>query len=216
MFFTIYKTTNITNNKFYIGKHITNDINDEYVGSGKLLKAAIKKHGLKNFKKEILFIFDNEKEMNQKEKELVTEIFVLEDSNYNLCVGGKGGWSFVNLHCGSQGERLNRALSKEQRDKGRKKARESFKKRIKTDSIAAEKHKEHMERFREAGKISFLGKKHSEETKKLIGEKNSLKQKGKNNSQFGTCWITNNKENKKIRKEDLPKWERLGFHKGRC
>ena len=28
-------------------------------------------------------------------------------------------------------------------------------------------------------------------------------QKGKNNSQYGTCWITNGIENKKIKKSDL-------------
>jgi hypothetical protein len=63
------------------------------------------------------------------------------------------------------------------------------------------------------GKIkydTFTGKKHSEETKKLIGIKNSINQKGEKNSQFGTCWITNGIESKKIKKNDLslyPDWK---------
>jgi hypothetical protein len=59
---------------------------------------------------------------------------------------------------------------------------------------------------------SFLGKKHTEESKTKIGRKNSKYQTGSGNSQFGTMWITNNIENKKIKKHDLiPE----GWRKGR-
>jgi hypothetical protein len=50
---------------------------------------------------------------------------------------------------------------------------------------------------------SFLGKKHKEESKQKIGLSNSTHQKGENNSQYGTCWITNGTENKKIKKTDI-------------
>ena len=41
--------------------------------------------------------------------------------------------------------------------------------------------------------------------------KNIKHQQGKNNSQYGTCWITNEKESKKIFKGDLiPDGWRLG------
>ena len=55
MHFTIYKTTNKANGKYYIGQHQTEDLEDGYLGSGKHLKAAIKKYG-KSFVKEILFV----------------------------------------------------------------------------------------------------------------------------------------------------------------
>lgn len=96
MHFTVYKITNIVNGKIYIGKHQTTDLNDGYMGSGKRLKDAIKHHGIENFKKEILFDFDNEVDMNNKEAELVTDSFVAEDTNYNLCPGGNGGWGYIN------------------------------------------------------------------------------------------------------------------------
>ena len=40
----IYKTTNLINGKFYIGKDSKNDPN--YLGSGKILKKAFKKYGI--------------------------------------------------------------------------------------------------------------------------------------------------------------------------
>ena len=92
MYYTVYKITNKTNQKFYIGKHQTNNLNDGYMGSGKLLKAAYKKYGMENFSKEILHVFETEEEMNAKEKELV----ILHETSYNLCEGGKGGFSYIN------------------------------------------------------------------------------------------------------------------------
>ena len=94
-FFTIYKTTNLINGKFYIGAHKTKEINDQYLGSGKNLNRAIKKYGKNNFKKEILFIFDNEKEMFAKEKELVNEEFVNKVDTYNIKTGGHGSFSHI-------------------------------------------------------------------------------------------------------------------------
>ena len=94
MYYTIYKTTNTVNGKFYIGKHQTHNPIDSYYGSGKKLILAIKKYGKENFIKEILFIFDNETEMNLKEKELITEDFVKRKDTYNIGVGGEGGPHF--------------------------------------------------------------------------------------------------------------------------
>jgi group I intron endonuclease len=48
----VYITTNLINNKQYIGRDMYND--PMYLGSGKLLNKAIKKHGRENFKKDIL------------------------------------------------------------------------------------------------------------------------------------------------------------------
>ena len=91
MYYLIYKTTNNINGKKYIGKHITENINDKYFGSGLYLINAIKKYGKENFTKEILFIFDNEEEMNKKERELVDKQLIDNDEYYNISLGGQGG-----------------------------------------------------------------------------------------------------------------------------
>ena len=63
----------------------------------------------------------------------------------------------------------------------------------------------------------WFNRKHTNESKKKIGEKNSIKQKGEKNSQFGTCWIVNEEEKKciKIKKEELENYLSIGWKKGR-
>jgi len=95
MYYTIYKITNLVNNKIYIGKHVTKNPYDKYFGSGKQIKSAIAKYGIENFKKEILFIFNNKEEMSAKEKEIVNEDFCKRLDTYNMHEGGEGGWGHV-------------------------------------------------------------------------------------------------------------------------
>ena len=94
MLYTIYQVTNKLNGKIYIGKHQTTNPNDGYYGSGKFVKAAIKKYGKENFVKEVLFVFKTEAEMNDKEKELITEEFISRSDTYNAGIGGEGGPHF--------------------------------------------------------------------------------------------------------------------------
>lgn len=94
MLYTIYRVTNMLNGKIYIGKHQTTNPDDSYYGSGVALKKSIAKHGKDNFKKEVLFVFTTEEEMNAKETELITEEFVARSDTYNMGVGGEGGAHF--------------------------------------------------------------------------------------------------------------------------
>ena len=45
----IYRTTNLLNGKFYVGRHSTTNMNDGYFGSGIVLKKAIEKYGIENY-----------------------------------------------------------------------------------------------------------------------------------------------------------------------
>lgn len=86
----IYQTTNIVNNKIYIGIHKTDDINDSYLGSGRRLIKAIKKYGKTNFIRDILFIYDNATDAFNKEIQLVDNSFLARKDVYNLVPGGMG------------------------------------------------------------------------------------------------------------------------------
>lgn len=62
------------------------------MGSGIKIKRAIKKYGIENFKREILFECKNAEEMAAKEAELVTPEFLKRPDVYNLAKGGYLGW----------------------------------------------------------------------------------------------------------------------------
>ncbi len=88
----VYKTTNVINEKIYVGVHKSKDIeNDPYLGSGYILVKSIKHHGKDNFKREILFDFTTVEEAFAKEKEIVNEDFVARRDTYNTALGGHGG-----------------------------------------------------------------------------------------------------------------------------
>lgn len=91
MYFTVYKITNLINGKIYVGVHKTDNLEDDYMGSGVYIKRAIEKHGVENFKKEYLFVYDNADDMYNAETVIVNEQFVESHETYNLKTGGYGG-----------------------------------------------------------------------------------------------------------------------------
>src|ERR1035437_3381665 len=96
MRYYVYKTINLKNIKEYIGVHKSrNIIIDPYLGSGRLILRAIKKHGISNFSRKILAECKNYDDAFLLEKELVTEDYVKLDSNYNVAPGGIGGCGLV-------------------------------------------------------------------------------------------------------------------------
>jgi len=86
--YLVYKIINKINDNCYVGIHVTENINDNYMGSGNNIKKAIKEYGLENFEKILLFQFDNKKEMFDKEAELVNEEFIARPDTYNIIKGG--------------------------------------------------------------------------------------------------------------------------------
>lgn len=208
MFYTIYKTTNLINGKFYIGKHQTKDLNDGYLGSGKLLKRAISKYGIENFHKEILHICKDESHMN-----LLESILVVPDveTNYNLCEGGKGGFSYLNANRLWKTDK-HAAAAKRNAILGSK----ASQKKSKTDSTWRQTINKKISvgmRTKNVGR-GFKNKSHTPESKNKISS-GKTKRMGSNNGSYGTCWINNGIENRKIKKEELDSWFELGYNKGR-
>ena len=193
----IYKTTNLINKKYYIGMHITNNLNDGYVGSGKRLWYSIKKYGKENFNCEILEILPNRSSLKKREKELVNEDLLKDPLCMNLTIGGNDGFYYINKN--GINNKSNQYL------KGGRASAE----KLKNDPEYRERHREWVSKNSKLlwknglpKPFNWLGYKHKEETKRKIGEANSKKQEGSKNSQFGSCWITNGVENKKIKKTD--------------
>jgi group I intron endonuclease len=96
MYYFVYQTKNLSNNKIYVGVHSTANLNDGYLGSGKLLKRAITKYGPENFERVILKEYDSKEEAFQYEKEIVNQEFVNREDVYNIKLGGRGGWDHIN------------------------------------------------------------------------------------------------------------------------
>jgi hypothetical protein len=200
----IYKTTNLKNGKFYVGMHSTHNLNDGYLGSGIRLRSSIRRNGPENFKIEYLEFFSNRLDLVNREKELITEDLLKDPMCMNIKTGGTGGWT-------SEQQREN-AIKSNQKQKwlmeNDKEWADNRLKQLKKNGSNI------FTKLWKSGKlkpVDWTGKKHKEETKKKIGLSNSIKQKGEGNSQFGTCWVNNGNENKKIKKtESIPNGWRLG------
>jgi group I intron endonuclease len=202
IYYTIYKVTNNVNGKIYIGSHKTKDLNDNYMGSGKYLNRAFQKYGLENFTKEILFIFDNPKDMYAKESEIVNEEFLAESNTYNLKKGGFGGFDYIN----SIGKNLYGLNGKTPNvKKNFEKAKRTKEEKKKIDPNYSLNISKKISNSLKGRSSPFKDKQHSDYTKKIIGSKSSEHQKGSGNSQYGKKWIYSLEEKKsiKINKNDL-------------
>jgi hypothetical protein len=201
----IYKTTCNVTGRWYVGMHSTTNIDDGYMGSGKMLRHSIRKYGVETHTKEILEYLPNREKLILREKEIVNKELIGDGKCMNLKEGGSGGFSNKEhmLKCSKAGNSKQKELRKTDSLFSENIRKKHSKNQLLRLKVNPEKYKNF--------KSDWNGKKHKESSKKLIGEKSSINQKGKNNSQYGTCWITNDIENKKILKGDkIPNGWRLG------
>lgn len=205
----IYKITNIKNQRYYVGMHSTDNINDSYFGGGDIIKNSVKKHGRESHTKEILEYLPNRKSLAERERQIVNEELLNDPKCMNIMKGGEGG-GFIN-------DEHMRKCSKAGNDKFRELLKDPD---YKKEFIEKTKGAETWKRLHSEGKIkydTFTGKSHSEETKKIVGEKNSINQSGKLNSQFDKIWIRNleSKETIKISQSELDYYLKSGWERGR-
>ena len=85
----VYKITNLINQKYYVGVHSTNSLEDGYMGSGTAIKNAIQKYGIENFKREILVFVQTPEEKWLAEIKHVTLQVVKDKNSYNMAPGGR-------------------------------------------------------------------------------------------------------------------------------
>ena len=179
----IYKTTNLINGKIYIGQDKNN--NEKYIGSGDLIKRAIKKYGKENFIKEIICYCDNQEDLDNNERFYIKKYNSIDENiGYNISVGGRDGTM------------LNRKMSEETR----KKISNSHKGKKLTKNHKA------------ALSNSHTGKKVSEETRKKMSESQKLINRAKPMSEEIKKKISESKKGKKVSEETRKKMSKA--HKG--
>jgi hypothetical protein len=201
----LYKTICLVTDRYYIGMHSTDNLEDGYMGSGKRLRYSIRKYGVENHKKEILECFETRELLIEAEKVAITPEMLVDENCMNLMGGGKGGFisdeHYINL---------KKLASEYQKEKW---LNAEFVSDFKEKSIIALKQRHKL------GKQpipNWLGKKHSDETRikmSIIKKGTNL---GKENSQYGTCWITKDGDNKKIKIQDIDTYLKNGWVRGRC
>jgi hypothetical protein len=88
----LYRTTCLINDKYYVGIHSTESLNDGYLGSGRHIKAAIRKYGDDKFEREIL-CFGTRDYIKDLEIAYVNEQLLMDPMCMNHALGGQGGSS---------------------------------------------------------------------------------------------------------------------------
>lgn len=186
----LYKITNIKNNKYYIGMHSTDNLNDGYMGGGKRIRNSIRKHGKDSHIKEILEYFDDRTSLRDGEFELINEDLLNDPMCMNLQPGGGGGCTENNKiiwqKAGSDGLQRKLKSDKDFNEKWRIVASKSMLERHKSGE------------FDRYDKKTFIGRNHTTETiSKMIDSKKNHGL-GEKNSQFGTIWVNNGLIEKKV------------------
>jgi hypothetical protein len=197
----IYKTTCNVTGKYYIGMHSTSNLEDGYLGSGRRLWLSIDKHGKENHSIEILEWLPDRSSLKLREREIVNGDLLLDSTCMNLQLGGGGG--FISKEHAANFHRAGRiATNKVLHER----LRTNFEYRKRVCEAISKSCK---------GKQTWLGKKHTNETKQKIGKANSISQAGEKNSQYGTCWINDGKNSIKIKHDQLIEYINNGWKKGR-
>lgn len=187
----VYLTTCLKNNKKYVGSHICDKLDDGYLGSGHMIKKAIKKYGKENFGREILEYCEVIDDARNLEYNYINEYNTLTPNGYNI---SKSGGANLSGHKLSDKQKIliseNNAKywsGKKRSDKTKEKISKSHKNKT-TGRKGKGFKKEFIEKYGESiGEIKYnefinkqrkshLGKKHSEETL----SKKSKSMKGKN------------------------------------
>jgi hypothetical protein len=204
----IYKTTNLLSGKYYIGMHSSDDLEDGYLGSGKRLRYSINKHGAENHVREILEFADSREGLKKREEEIVSLNEIAKEKCMNLKVGGVGGLSgkkHYDNFTKAGIENFNKGKEKRHKKMLIEREKPEYRKNMSNSLFE----------YFENNNGNFSGKQHTEETKKLMSESKKGIGKGDKNSQYGTCWITRDGENKKIKKQELDSFTQKGWEKGR-
>lgn len=197
--YILYKTTNLINNNYYIGKHkqkdgYRHDEFDGYLGSGIRLQHAIKKYGKNNFVRETLEYSEHHSVISDIELNYITEDLIKDVNCYNIGKGGQGG----DIKSDKAKEKLRERFITENPIHEIKKDEVKFdewKKKVSIGTKNAIKTSQNYKNAMIKGRERFNsdanpGKNKSPETRKRISEAKKGKPalKGKDSPMYGKRW----------------------------
>ena len=227
----VYRITNKINSKTYIGQHKYKKLDDNYMGSGKLIRRAQKKYGIENFEKEILYSrIQYKTTADDMEKFAIAKERAIGKAEYNIADGGQGGtlrrgktpWNKGKCHSSETKRKISEAKKGKQAwnkgkpisDEQRMKISETLKGHIAWNKgiHRSEETKRKISEARKGRPSSMKGKHRSEEAK--IKQSEAMKgrqswKKGLKLGPNGTHWYNNGKVN--VKAKECPE----GFVKGR-
>lgn len=179
----IYVIKNNINSKYYVGKS-EKEPNNNYLGSGKAIKNAVKKYGKENFEKLIIMKNIKDNYLLDKFEKMYIRLFKIkfQENCYNIAEGGNGG---NNNKYKSENEKkefsekMSKLTSKENNGFYGKKHTEETKIKCGINNIGRKPSDEHINNLKEINKGNTynLGRKHSKEVNMLKGspgEKNGM------------------------------------------
>lgn len=201
----LYKTTCAVTGMFYIGIHSTNNLNDGYLGSGKRLKASVKKYGKELHTREILSEVKTRDELLALEEAIVTRELLLDGQCLNLSIGGRAG---IPEHRSTT--RSESAKTVWARSGHREKMAPIMAQNAAIGWLDPVTRQKRIESISKSSKKTWA----SEDRRKAVSDK--LKEyTGERASQFGTCWVTKDGATSKIKLDELPHYLEMGFTRGR-
>jgi hypothetical protein len=104
---------------YYLGQHSTNRLDDNYTGSGRIIRDYFKKYGKiehQTYIKETIAFYNSQEELNNAEYVLIGDKYNTDDMCINLRAGGnQQGVSEITRKKMSQWERPHWTLNEEQK-----------------------------------------------------------------------------------------------------
>ncbi len=221
MYGYVYKTTDLRNNKIYIGQHKSNNFDDKYYGSGVRITRLLEKYGKENFKCEIIEECYSKDHLNEREIYWIDYLDSRNpDKGYNIASGGT--WGDSGYHLGMLGKSQSEKQKLAASINGSYKRTDEWK--LNKSVSMAGNDNGHGNKGRES---TFKGKHHSDSSKKLLSDKLKIaaknwydnlpddkkEEKARNISKgkSGAICITDGIKNYYIQPNDWPKYEKDYF-----
>ena len=165
----VYLTTNLINGKCYVGDHSTNNLKDNYIGSGRpLFQRAKIKYGKENFKTQILEYFLTKQEAFNAQEKYIIQFNTLSPAGYNISPKG-GCICGINGHSEESKQKIAKGNKGQKRTDDQKKNYKGF------IGKHSEETKKHWSEIRKGRPSIFKGTVLTQEHKNKIGKANKGK-----------------------------------------